>query len=66
MSLPRPEACPKEGELEAFDVGWEAHEVGLSRETVKMLSPSEYVRMWALLAYDIRELAEKKGKNVIT
>ncbi len=51
----RPESCPKEGMVPAFDAGWNAHKVGLGRETVEVLShPSG--RSWALMGYDVRAL----------
>lgn len=64
-SIERPDACPREGQIEPFDAGWNAHEVGLSRETVRVLASDPG---WALLGWDIREhvatnrdVSEKEG-----
>ena len=51
----RPDSVPKEGEIEAFDAGWNAHYEGLARETVKVLAIAD-VHGWALLAWDTRQL----------
>lgn len=52
----RPPSVPAEGQIEAFDAGWDAQEVGLDRETVAVLAhPSG--RSWALLGWDSRALA---------
>jgi hypothetical protein len=48
----RPSACPREGQIEPFDAGWHAHEVGLARETVRVLAADPG---WALLGWDSRE-----------
>ena len=49
----RPTACPREGQIKPFDAGWHAHEVGLSRETVRVLAADPG---WALLGWDTRNL----------
>jgi len=64
MNIERPDSCPKEGQIAAFDAGWNAHEVGLSRTTTEMFSPSEYAAKWALVAWDVREELSKREKNV--
>ena len=52
--IERPASVPQFGTVPAFDAGWEAHEVGLERETVEVLSnPGN--RAWELLGWDIRE-----------
>jgi hypothetical protein len=57
--IERPDSCPKEGQIEAFDAGWNAAKVGLSRETVAVIShPS--AKEWALLAWDAYRLIERK------
>lgn len=48
-------AMPKEGVVEAFDAGWNAHKVGLSRRTVEVIT-HPFGRDWALMAWDCREL----------
>ena len=55
MNIERPPACPKPGVIEAFDAGWNAHEIGMSRSTVETLAGSPG---WALLGYDFREHVE--------
>lgn len=47
----RPPSVPKEGDVPAFDAGWEAHEIGLARDTVAALAAEP---RWALLGYDCR------------
>jgi hypothetical protein len=56
----RPDACPKEGQVESFDAGWNAHKVGLGRKTVEVLSPD---RGWALLGYDTRAMVAAREKE---
>lgn len=55
----RPASCPAIGQIGAFDAGWNAHEVGLSREMVKALAgiaeDDEQARQWALMAWDVRQ-----------
>lgn len=52
----RTASVPAPGVIPAFDAGWNAHEVGLEHETVRVLSASPN---WALLGYDTRrQLAE--------
>lgn len=53
-TVPRPASCPEEGQIEAFDAGWNAHEVGLGRESVELFAHPAG-RAWALMAWDIRE-----------
>ena len=50
---------PKEGVVPAFDAGWNAHEVGLERETVSVLAHPTG-REWALMGWDCRELVAKR------
>ena len=58
----RPSSVPKAGVIEAFDAGWNAHEIGLDRETVDVLAhPSG--RSWALLGYDSRRLVAETEDN---
>lgn len=59
--LARPEACPKPGQVEPFDAGWNAHEVGLSRRTVELLAAD---KGWALLGYDTRALVAERTEAV--
>ena len=54
--IERPDSVPREGQVDAFDAGWNAHEKGLGRETVRVLSPTEDARRWALMAWDVRAL----------
>ncbi len=57
MTITRPRSCPAPGVIPAFDAGWNAHRIGLDRETVAALTAGDGKR-WALLGYDIRaELA---------
>lgn len=51
---------PAEGEIPAFDAGWRAHEVGLERKTVEVLTPLSG-RGWALLGWDCRKAVTEKG-----
>lgn len=53
-TVSRPSACPTPGQIPAFDAGWNAHEKGLERETVRVMTPTSG-RKWALMAWDIRE-----------
>jgi len=55
--LPRPASVPKPGEVESFDAGWNAHEIGLSRDTVRFLAVDPG---WALLGYDSRVVAARQ------
>lgn len=50
--VPRPAAAPVEGLIEPFDAGWNAHRVGIERETVEVLAADPG---WALLGWDMRE-----------
>lgn len=54
-TVDRPSSAPREGQIDAFDAGWNAHEVGLERETVELFAHPRG-RGWALLAYDMREV----------
>lgn len=47
----RTEAMPAEGVIAPFDAGWHAHEIGLDRDTVRILAADPG---WALLGYDSR------------
>jgi len=57
--IERPLSCPKEGVVPAFDAGWNAHEVGLERKTVEVLTPPSG-RGWALMGWDVRQLVAEK------
>ncbi len=59
-AVQRPNSAPAEGVIGAFDAGWNAHRVGLARETVQVLTPPD-ARAWALMAWDIRNLEAKRG-----
>lgn len=50
---------PQEGEIEAFDAGWNASEAGLDRQTVAVLTPPSG-RGWALLGWDARETIQRR------
>lgn len=52
--IERPAAAPREGQIEAFDAGWNAHETGLERESVRVFTPPTG-QGWALLGWDMRE-----------
>lgn len=58
--LLRPDSVPKLGEIEPFDAGWNAHEIGLDRDTVRVLAADPG---WALLGYDARDLIIRKGTH---
>ena len=60
MNIERPDSCPREGQIEAFDAGWNAHEVGLSRETTRVFSASPD---WAVLAWDVRNNLASRTTN---
>lgn len=51
LPVMRPSSCPAPGAVPAFDAGWLAHELGMARETVAVLSAGP---RWALLGYDVR------------
>ena len=58
----RPPSLPVEGQIDAFDAGWDAHATGLERETVEVLVPLSGLG-WALLGWDARAaLAGKDAK----
>ena len=59
----RPAAAPLLGQIPSYDAGWNAHEVGLSRKTVEVLSPDPG---WALLGWDMRALLAKRQKEEST
>ena len=59
-ALERPPACPREGQIEPFDAGWHAHEVGISRETVRVLAADP---RWALLGWDARALVASRADS---
>jgi hypothetical protein len=52
----RPAAAPREGQIQPYDAGWNAHRVGLERSTVEALARD---RGWALLGYDSRHLSTR-------
>ena len=56
----RPAAAPLLGQIPSYDAGWNAHEVGLDRKTVEVLSPDPG---WALLGWDMRALLAKRQKE---
>ena len=61
--LKRPDSCPQEGVIPAFDAGWHAHETGISRRTVAIITPRSGLE-WALLGYDVRaNVAEATDKE---
>jgi hypothetical protein len=60
MATDRPPSVPKEGEIAPFDAGWHAHEVGLDRDTVRVLAADPG---WALLGYDAREKVTASGSE---
>lgn len=66
MTIERPDSCPREGQIEAFDAGWNAHEVGLSRKAAEVFSPSKYASAWAVLAWDVRDAISKRGEHEVT
>lgn len=55
LPVERPISCPAPGIVPAFDAGWNAHEIGLARETVELLAVSP----WALLGYDARQTVSR-------
>jgi hypothetical protein len=48
----RTDAMPKVGQIEPFDAGWNAHALGIARETVRVLAADPG---WALLGWDCRQ-----------
>ncbi len=56
----RPPSVPPEGVVPAFDAGWNAAEVGLSRETVAVIAAPD-AHGWALIGYDTCKLAERRS-----
>lgn len=56
----RAASVPAEGQIPAFDAGWDAHALGLERETVRVLTPPSG-RAWALLAWDTRQLSVERA-----
>ena len=56
--IERPAACPREGQIEPFDAGWNAHRVGIGRATVEVLANDPG---WALLGWDSRDLLARGG-----
>lgn len=59
----RPRSVPAEGEIEAFDAGWNGHRVGLGRRSVELFTPASG-RPWALLGYDTRALViERRSRG---
>ena len=55
LLLERPASCPRPGLVDGFDAGWNAHEVGLSRESVQVFATDPEARAWALMAWDARQ-----------
>jgi hypothetical protein len=49
---------PKEGQIEAFDAGWHAHEIGFERNTVILLAQPSALG-WAVMGYDCRAKLEE-------
>lgn len=47
----RPASCPKPGEVEAFDAGWNAHRAGISLKTVEVLSGGMASVAWKAREY---------------
>ena len=60
--IKRPPSCPREGEIEAFDAGWNAQETGIGRGTVEALVPKSGVK-WALFGWDVRATLEEEAKD---
>lgn len=60
--LLRPNSCPVEGQIEAYDAGWNAFEVGLDRSTVLALAQPS-AKAWAVLGYDTASLVAENEKN---
>lgn len=62
--LERPSSLPAPGVIGDFDEGWDAHELGLDRQTVEVfVHPSK--RDWVLLGYDARvRLSEESARGV--
>jgi hypothetical protein len=60
--IKRTDAMPKEGVVKAFDAGWYAHEVGISRDTVLVITPDSGVG-WAVLAWDCRQLLSQENEQ---
>lgn len=57
--MDRPANAPKPGQIESFDDGWNAAEIGLDRETVEICAhPTK--KDWALLAWDIHHLVKQR------
>jgi hypothetical protein len=57
----RTEGMPAEGVVAPFDAGWYAHEIGLDRDTVRVLAADPG---WALLGYDCRaQLSQSRGDS---
>ena len=60
IEIERPESAPALGHVPSYDAGWNAHEVGLDRKTVEVLSPDPG---WAVLGWDMREMLAKRQKE---
>lgn len=54
--LERPRSVPAPGEIAPFDSGWDAHRIGLERQTVEALAAD---KGWALLGWDARETVSR-------
>ncbi len=55
VDIARPISCPAPGVVAGFDAGWNAHQVGLERDSVTVFTTDPQAREWALLAWDARE-----------
>jgi len=60
--IERGSSMPKEGVVPAFDAGWNAHEVGLERNTVSVLAHPTG-REWALMGWDSRQLVADRMRE---
>jgi len=60
--IERPRSCPEPGVILAFDAGWNAHELGMDRDTVLVLTDPSGLK-WALLGYDIRRKLEWEQRD---
>lgn len=50
--IERPRSCPERGKVPPFDAGWDAHEIGLRRDTVRTFAADP---AWAILGWDARQ-----------
>lgn len=58
----RPPSVPTRGLVRAYDAGWDAHRLGLARDTVAALAPPSG-RDWALLGWDTRALIAQRQQS---